>query len=426
MAKLIINGGIPLKGEVTPVANKNSILALIPASILCDTPTTFTNVPMSTSVRIMFDIYEKLGGKVTYIDKTTVELNPNTLTSYIIDEELAKKERASYMFLGPLLKKFGKAEIVDAGGCKLGNRPVDTLFKGLIDLGVVFTQGDKYSFDGSKMKANDKLWQLEASVTGTENLVLAAALLTGRTVIYNAACEPHVQDLCNYLVKCGAKITGIGTNKIEIEGVENIKGTTFKIISDHIDIGGLIVAAAITKGELLIKDAIPNHMYQVLRYFEKMNLKTEVRGDDIFVPGNQTLLAKRNIKGDIDKVNDLPWPGYPVDLIPEALMLALASNGSMRIYSNMYETQLMFVEELKKFNAQTIVGSPNMIVTFGETKFKGAVVNCPEIIQCAYAMFLSALAAPGKSVINNADSIFRRYPDLIEQYTKLGANLSKE
>ncbi|MEI6462285.1 MAG: UDP-N-acetylglucosamine 1-carboxyvinyltransferase [bacterium] len=427
MAKLIVYGGTPLKGTVTPAANKNSILALIPATILCNAPVRFTNVPSSTSVKIMLEIYEKLGGKVTQVDPKTIELDSTSLDKFSVDETLAQKERASYMFLGPLLKKFGKAEIVDAGGCRLGNRPVDTLFQGLIEMGVEFKQTEsKYSFSVNELIAKPIIWLLEASVTGTENLVLAATLCKGKTVIYNAACEPHVQDLCNFINSVGGNIKGVGTNRLEIEGVETLSGGTWSIISDHIDIGGLIVGAAITKGEVLIKNAIPLHMTQILKFFEKLNLKVEIRGEDIFVPGNQELYAKVNIKGDIDKINDLPWPGFPVDLTPEALTLALAAKGSIRIYSTLYENQLMYVEELKKLGAQVIMADPHRVITFGPTKFKPGNIVSPEIIQCAYSMFLCCLAANGKSVINNVDSIYRRFPELVEQYTSLGAKLEKE
>ncbi|MEI6887450.1 MAG: UDP-N-acetylglucosamine 1-carboxyvinyltransferase [bacterium] len=427
MAKLIVHGGNPLKGTVIPAGNKNSILALIPATILCNAPVKFTNVPSSTSVRIMLEIYSKLGGKVTEIDSKTFELDSTSLDKYTVDETLAIKERASYMFLGPLLKKFGTAEIVDAGGCRLGNRPVDTLFQGLIEMGVVFNQSDtKYSFSVNELTPKPVIWLLEASVTGTENLILTATLCKGKTVIYNAACEPHVQDLCNFINSVGGNIKGVGTNRLEIDGVETLRGGSWNIISDHIDIGGLIVGAAITKGEVLIKNAIPEHMTQILKFFEKLNLKVEIRGDDIFVPSNQDLYAKVNIKGDIDKINDLPWPGFPVDLVPEALTLALAARGSIRIYSTLYENQLMYVEELKKLGAQVIMADPHRVITFGATKFKPGNIVSPEIIQCAYSMFLCCLAANGKSVINNVDSIYRRFPELVEQYASLGAKLEKE
>lgn len=427
MSKLIVHGGNPLTGIVTPAANKNSILALIPATILCNGPVKFTNVPSSTSVRIMLEIFQKLGGKVTNIDSRTIELDATSLDKFTVDEELAQKERASYMFLGPLLKRFGKAEIVDAGGCRLGNRPVDTLFQGLKELGVLFNQSDmKYSFTASELKANPMIWLLEASVTGTENLILAATLCKGKTVIYNSASEPHVQDLCNFINSVGGNIKGVGTNRLEIEGVENLNGGTWNIISDHIDIGGLIVGAAVTNGEILIKNAIPYHMTQILKFYEKLNLKVEIRGEDIFVPANQDLYAKVNIKGDIDKINDLPWPGFPVDLVPEALTLALKAKGSIRIYSTLYENQLMYVEELKKVGAQVIMADPHRVITFGPTKFKPANIVSPEIIQCAYSIFLCCLAAEGKSTINNVDSIYRRFPELVEQYGALGAKLEKE
>lgn len=426
MSSIKIQGGYPLNGTVKPMPNKNSILKIIPAAVLLDSPVLIHNVPKSTSVVILLQIFKQLGGKVSYPKKGSVRLDGTTINTSAIDEDLAMKERSSFVFLGPLISRFGTASIKDGGGCKLGNRPLDTMFKGMVDMGVVVDKNDGYKLESKRGLKGSNVWLLEASVTGTENLVLAAVKAKGTTTIYNAACEPHTQDLCKFLNAAGANIQGIGSNKLIIEGVNNLNGGEWTIPSDHIDIGGLMVMAAVTGGELLIKNAIPEHMTQVINNFEKLNLKVEIRGEDIFIPGNQTLKAIPNFKGDMDKIKDEPWPGFPVDLIPQALILALASKGNIRVYSNMYEVQLIeLFAELFKMNSKMTLTNPNQIITFGPTEFRGTKVNASTILQCTHALILAGLAAKGTTIINEADIIYRRFPDIIPTLKKLGARIEE-
>ncbi len=425
MNTLKIEGGHPISGEVTPIPNKNSILAIIPACLLTKETITLTNVPKSTSVRIMLRIYKELGGNVSYPEKNSIRLNSKNLNSFVLNKDLSRKERASLMFLAPLLARLGQAEVDDAEGCKLGSRPVDTLIAGLIEMGAKTDNCNIYKLSTSGLKGNKEIWQLEASVIGTENLILAAVLAKGETIIYNAACEPHVQDMCHFLNSIGAKIEGIGTNRLVINGVENLSGGEWEIIPDHIDIGGLIVAAAITGGKLRIKNAIPKHMQQILKYYEKLNLKYEIDGEDIVVFEKQNLKCKPNLKGNIDKIPAYPWPvGFPVDLIPQALVLAAKASGNIRIMQNMYENQLLFVHELIKLGANIELCDTTKVITFGPSDFKGASVVAPSIIQGAHALLLTALAARGITKIENPQSITRRYPELIETLQSLGAKIT--
>ena len=425
MSSIKIQGGYPIKGTYTALPNKNSILKLIPATILCDAPVTIHNVPKSSSVRILLQIYRDLGGKVAYLKDDSVRLDGSTITKSALDEILAGKERSSFLFLGPLLSRFGTASIKDGGGCKLGNRPLDTFFQGMIELGAKVDKETGYTVTTKGLKGAE-IWLLEASVTGTENLVLAAVKANGRTVIYNAACEPHTQDLCNFLVSVGAQIEGIGTNKLVIDGVQNLSGGEWTVISDHIDIGGMIVAAAVTNGELLIKNAIPKHMTQILNYFAKLNLKVEIQGENIFVPSGQELYAIPNFKGDIDKINDLPWPGFPVDLIPQALILALNAKGNIRVYSNLYEVQLVeLFAELFKMRASMSLTNPNQIITFNKSTISGTTVNASTILQSTHALILAGLSGKGTTIIHNADIIYRRFPEIIETFQRLGAKIEK-
>lgn len=425
MSSIKIQGGYQIKGTYTALPNKNSILKLIPATILCNEPVTIHNVPKSSSVRILLQIYRDLGGKVAYLKDDSVRLDGSTITKSALDEILAGKERSSFLFLGPLLSRFGTASIKDGGGCKLGNRPLDTFFQGMIELGAKVDKETGYTVTTKGLKGAE-IWLLEASVTGTENLVLAAVKANGRTVIYNAACEPHTQDLCNFLVSVGAKIEGIGTNKLVIDGVQNLSGGEWTVISDHIDIGGMIVAAAVTNGELLIKNAIPKHMTQILNYFAKLNLKVEIQGENIFVPSGQELYAIPNFKGDIDKINDLPWPGFPVDLIPQALILALNAKGNIRVYSNLYEVQLVeLFAELFKMRASMSLTNPNQIITFNKSTISGTTVNASTILQSTHALILAGLSGKGTTIIHNADIIYRRFPEIIETFQRLGAKIEK-
>ncbi len=426
MQKLIIKGGNPISGKITPVANKNSILKLIPACILLEGKVKISNVPHSTSVKVMLDIFKDLGGKIEYLENNTVILDSKDIKKFSINDELASKERAGLMFLGPLVSRFGQAEVKDSGGCKLGVRPLDTMFQGLKSLGIEVSGDKKYSLVAKNGLNGTKIWLVEASVTGTENLILAAVKAKGITEIYNAACEPHTQDLCNFLVSCGAKISGIGSNRLFITGVEKLvapENFSWKVISDHIDIGGLIVSAAITGGEIEIEDAIPEHMVGILQFFEKINLKYAIIGNSIKIPQGQDLKCNPNFKGDMDKIPDQVWPGYPVDLIPQAIVLACFAPGNIRIHSIMYETQLFFIEELMKMNGKVHLSNPHTVITLGPSKFRGAKINCPEIIQSAHALVTAALAASGETTLHRIDPLMRRYPDLVDNLKKLGADI---
>lgn len=426
MANYIINGGNKISGTVTPMPNKNAILPLICAALLTDEDVTFSNVPMSSAVRTLLRIFKELGGKVSYLKDGRVRLNASTINSHEIPKDLATKERSSLMFLGPLLARMGKAELLDSGGCKLGTRPVDTLIQGLRELGAKVDKNNIYKLEAKKLQGT-KIWQLEASVTGTENLIITAVLAEGTTEIYNAACEPHVQDLCNFLNAIGADISGIGTNRLIIRGVEKLVGGEWSVIPDHIDIGGLIVAAAITGGELRIENAIPEHMEHILMFYEKLNLKVKVEGDDIIVPGNQKLIAHPNIKGDTDKISAQPWPtGFPADLIPQVLVLSAMAEGSINIINSMYETQLVFVDDLKRMNAKVVLANPSHAISFGPSKLKGIVISAPPVLQSAHALALAALASKGQTKILNADIITRRFPNFDEVMNSLGADISVE
>lgn len=421
-----IQGGKSLKGQVEPIPNKNSILKLIPAALLTDEPVTIHNVPDSTDVRIMLKIVRQLGGKVTYLDdRKSIRITGAGINTYEMDPVLSQKAKASVMFMAPLLLRFGKASMPIPGGCKLGTRPLDAFMSNMEMLGAKYRREKGYYIEAENLKGS-KIWSWFPSVTATENLIMLATLVPGVTEIYNAAAEPHTQDLCNMLVAMGAKIEGIGTNRIIVEGVDKLRGTEWKVIPDHLDIGGYIAAAGLTGGELTIKNAIPEHMQYILQAFEKLNLKTEIRGEDIFVPGNQKLVCETTVRGDIYEIFAMPWPGLPIDFMQIMIVTALKAEGSLILHNSFQEYGMFWIEELVKLKAKVVMADPYRVLTFGPTKFQGAKIFAPNIIQATMGLFLAALAAEGETILEDRnDSLLRRYPNLVEVYNALGANIER-
>lgn len=426
MSSYKIVGGKPLKGTVTPIPNKNSILKLIPAALLTDEPVILHNVPNSTDVRLMLQLVKQLGGKVSYKDQgKTVVITGAGVNTYEMDPVLSQKAKASVMFMAPLLLRFKKAYMPIPGGCKLGSRPLDAFIDNMVQMGAKYKREKGYFIEAPKLKAT-KVWSWFPSVTGTENLIMLAALTRGTTEIYNAAAEPHTQDLCNMLNAMGAKISGIGSNKLQIEGVEKLNGVEWTVISDHLDVAAYISAAAMTGGEITIKDAIPQHMDMIIQMFEKMGIKVDVDGTSIHVREKQKLECALTVRGDIFDIKFMAWPFIPPDFVHVAVVTALKAKGSMIFLNPFYEYGFFFIEELIKMKAKIIMADPMRLITFGPTEFKGAKVFAPNIIQATMALFLAALSADGTTILEDRDdSLLRRYPDLIEKYTSLGAQVEK-
>lgn len=425
MPKLIVHGGKKLHGTVTPVANKNSIIKLIPAALLTDDDVIIHNTPKTSDVGYMLEIFEKLGGQYSWIDDSSIKLNASTVNSYEIDAVLSDKMKASVMFLGPLLVRFGKAEMPTPQWCKLGTRPLDAFIGNMEKMGAVFAhESGTYSFTCPQLQAT-KVRSREPSVTGTENLILLAVRTPGTTTIYNAACEPHTQDLCNMLVSMGAQIQGIGSNLLTITGVERLHGTDWTVISDHLDVAGLIAAAAITGGEITINHAVVSHMGLMLETYAKLGIQTIVdeQHDTITVPSKQSRQIEKTIKGDIMTIRAQPWPMLPMDIIHTFAVTALACEWSAIFMNIGYEYARFFVEELAKMKARTVMADPHRIITFGPTQFKAANLVCSDIIQASYGLLLAALAAEGTSTLNAITPLFRRFPNFVEQFRSLGAEI---
>jgi UDP-N-acetylglucosamine 1-carboxyvinyltransferase len=427
MSKLIINGGKSLKGIVKPVANKNSIVALIPATLLTDEDVILKNVPQTSDVKALVAMLKKLGGEAIFLNGSTLKINCKNVHSWELDSELSQAIKASTMFMGPLLTRFGKASMPIPGGCKLGTRPLDGLIENMVELGAVYRREKGYFLEAENLQGKE-IWSWFPSVTGTENLILMAVKTPCKTVLYNAACEPHVQDLCDMLVSMGAKIEGSGTNKITVYGVESLHGTEWTVQSDHLDVGGFIAAAVMTKGEVTITHAGVKHMGIILQVYEKLGIRVfaDEEKDEIFVPSDQDLQIHKTVRGDIIDIKSFSWPLYPPDLIHVAVVLGLYSKGSAIFHNTFYEYGFFFIEELAKMKATTVMADPHRIITFGPTEFQPANLVSPNIIQAAYALLLCCLCAEGKSVLNNADPLFRRFSDIIEKFKSLGADIRFE
>lgn len=426
MATYKITGGIPLNGEVTPVPNKNSILKLIPAALLTNETVTIHNVPKSSDVRIMLKIVRQLGGKVAYSHGgSTVKITAKGMNTHQIDENLSQKAKASVMFMAPLLHRFGKADMPIPGGCKLGSRPLDAFIDNMVQLGAVYKRERGYYIEAGNMKGAE-VWSWFPSVTGTENLINLAVLTPGRTTIYNAACEPHTQDLCNMLVSMGAQIQGIGSNKLIIDGVESLRGTEWTVISDHLDIAEYIAVAAVTNSELRVNNAIPEHTSNIRAAFSKLNIQTYYEEDTLVIPNNQELIANKTVRGDIQQVMALQWPQFPPDAVQSLVVAACRAQGSMMFHNSFYEYGFYFIEELAKLKANVVMADPHRVITYGPAEFQATTIKAPNIIAAAKALFVAALGAQGTSTfVDETDQLSRRYPNLVEDYKKLGAKIEK-
>ena len=429
-----IIGGKPLVGEVIPVANKNSFMAAIPASLLTRKTVIYKNVPKSTDVQIMLTILKKLGASVDDLDFNNIKITCKNITGYEIDPELGGKIRSSVMFAGPLLARVGKVKIPTPGGCTLGIRSMSAHLDAFKKAGVTIKLEENAIIltAPKKIRTRQTIWQVEASPTGTENMVMYAAGNKSTTILLDSASEPHVRNLTEMLQNMGVKINGGGSNRLEITGGKNLKGTTFIPYPDHVDIASSIVAAAVTKGNLLIKDSnIPEIVNGMLQWFEKFNVQIERKGKDLIVNQTQDLELKDievnfPLAGlNLPKFVPRPWPGFPVDCLPSIITLATKTKGRILIQNWMYENGLDFTNLLSSMGANIYMTDPQKIIVGGPTKYKGGRVYAPGIIQATMALVLAALSDNCETVIYGAESLRRRYPDYINSFKSLGANIEQ-
>lgn len=436
--KIKVIGGVPLSGEVTPVPNKNAILPALCASILSNKTITYKNIPQTTDVIKMLDILRGLGADVDDSDFNNLKINCSSIKTHDIDSELSSGMRAPIMFAGPLLARFGKAKIPLPEGCVLGKRSLGAHVDAFKKAGISSHFEESFvEFEVTKKDAkseNFNIWQIEASVTATENICMYAAGRNSSFTIIDAATEPHVTQLLLLLKDMGAKIEGIDSNKVNITGFASpstVDNVTFIPEPDFVDIGGLIVACAITKGKITLKDSnIPHVVDGLIQVFAKFNIDIKRKGKDLVVNGTNELYVDPVNSGfplagdDLPKLAPRPWPGFPVDVLPVMITLACKTKGKTLIQNWMYESGLDFIDKLNEMGADIEMLDNQKVVVNGPIAFKGGYIETPGIIQATKALFLASLCEEVETTFSSLEVLKRRYPDVIDVYTKLGANIT--
>lgn len=424
MARFIVEGGTPLRGEITVVGNKNAALPLIAASLLTDEPVTLRNLPNIRDVDGMLEILSALGAKVERLDPHAVRITAKGVDRTAVDPALSREIRTSLLFAGPVLARRGQVTLGLPGGDVLGRRRVDAHFHALAALGAQFeVKQDGYSLKTKGLRGADILLD-EPSVTATENALLCAVLTPGRTTIHNAASEPHVQELAIVLAKMGARINGMGTNKIDVDGAEKLGGIDHEVWSDHMEVGTLMGIAAMTHGEITIKRSAPKHLRMIRAVYAKLGVDSEVRGDDLFVPAKDRYVVKREIDGGIPKVQGQIWPGFPSDLTSIATAVATQCEGTVLIHEYMFPSRMYWVDSLIGMGAQAVVCDPHRVVVIGPSQLYGGEVRSPDI-RAGGALLGAALAAKGTSTMNNVEQIDRGYEALDVRLRGLGAKIER-
>lgn len=430
-----IEGGVPLKGEITPQGAKNEALQILCAVLLTPEKVTINNIPDIIDVNKLITLLKNLGVKIEKIGKGSYTFQSDEVNMGYLESEAFKKEgsslRGSIMIVGPLLARFGKGYIPKPGGDKIGRRRLDTHFEGFISLGASFRYNKEdhfYGVEADKLQGTTMLLD-EASVTGTANIVMAAVLAEGKTSIYNAACEPYLQQLCKMLNSMGAKITGVGSNLLEIEGVVSLGGCTHTILPDMIEIGSWIGLAAMTRSEITIKNVSWENLGVIPGTFRKLGITLEKRGDDIFIPAHTDGYEIQNyIDGSILTISDAPWPGFTPDLLSIVLVVATQARGSVLIHQKMFESRLFFVDKLIDMGAKIILCDPHRAVVIGhdfKSQLKATTMSSPDI-RAGISLLIAALSAKGVSKIQNIEQIHRGYENIEERLKALGAVIETE
>jgi len=423
MFKYLIEGGHPLRGSLRASGNKNAALPCLAATLLTDEPVTLRNLPDIEDVQVMIEILRQLGSRAERIGDHAWRLQSGKPAPCTVPAELARQVRASILLAGPLLARCGKVTLPPPGGDVIGRRRLDTHFLALKELGARVEIDGLIILQANKLVGAD-LFLDEASVTATENAIMAAALAEGTTVIQNAASEPHVQDLCALLNAMGARIAGIGSNILTIRGADSLGAADFTISTDFMEVGSLIGLAAVTGSALEIRDAAPRFLRMTRIAFGRLGIHWETDGETIRVPAGQDLKVVPDIGGSIPKIDDAPWPGFPPDLISIALVTATQVEGTVLIYEKMFESRMFFVDKLIGMGARIILCDPHRAVVSGRCRLKGAELVSPDV-RAGMAMVLAALCAEGPSTINNVYQVERGYENLAARLKALGAHIER-
>jgi len=419
----VIEGDRPLSGSIRAAGNKNAALPIIAASLLAEDPVTLTNVPAIRDVQTMLDLVADLGVDVDASGDGSVRIHAADLQKHELDEELCTRIRASILLAGPLLARWGAAIVPPPGGDVIGRRRIDTHIHALTQLGADI-QADRRYFMRADGLVGAPVFLDEASVTGTENAIMAATLARGDTVVANAASEPHVQDLCRFLVSLGAQIEGIGSNVVRIHGVERLGGGEWRVCPDHIEVASFIGLGAVTDGEIVIEDVVAEDLAGIWPGFDRLGLGWHVERSSIRVPGRQDLAVRDDLGGQIPKIEDGPWPAFPADLTSIALAVATQARGTVLIFEKMFENRLFFVDKLVNMGARIILCDPHRAVVNGPAKLYGERMESPDI-RAGMAMLIASLCAEGRSTIGNIGQIDRGYERIDERLRALGASIER-
>jgi UDP-N-acetylglucosamine 1-carboxyvinyltransferase len=433
MASFEVRGGKKLKGEIIPQGAKNEALQILSAILLTADTITIHNIPDILDVNLLIELLEEMGVKTERPNRHTCIFKADDIdVDYLASAKFRKKGgrlRGSVMLAGPLLSRFRKAYIPKPGGDKIGRRRLDTHIVGFEKLGVQFQYDDEhqcFQLSAPQLKGAYMLLD-EPSVTGTANIIMAAVLAEGTTTIYNAACEPYVQQLCRMLNNMGANISGIGSNLLMINGVEQLHGTTHTMLPDMIEVGSFIGLAAMTQSEITIKNAGVEHLGLIPEKFQQLGIQFEIKGDDIFIPEQESYQIQTYLDGGILTVYDHPWPGFTPDLLSIVLVVATQAIGSVLVHQKMFESRLFFVDKLIDMGAQIILCDPHRATVIGlgrKNKLKGITMSSPDI-RAGVALLIAALSADGKSIIQNIEQIDRGYQYIDERLRKLGADIKR-
>jgi UDP-N-acetylglucosamine 1-carboxyvinyltransferase len=426
MQKLVIDGGVPLSGTVVPAGNKNGALPILAASVLSTEPVVVRNVPRIRDVEAMLRVLRGIGVSADWREENEVELCAAAVDREArIDRDDAERIRASFLLAGPLLARFGRADMPPPGGDVIGRRRLDPHLDAFRALGAEFVESARdISLRAPGGLSAGHVFMDEPSVMATENALMAAALTPGETVIGNAACEPHVQDLARMLVKMGADIRGIGSNVLTITGKHELGGCTHDVGPDHIEIGSFMALAGVTGGELRIRDTDPDDLRMIRLVFRRLGLHTQLDGGDVIVPGGQKLVAERDVGEYKSKVQDGPWPAFPADLTSIAIALATQCEGSVLIHEWMFENRLVFTDKLVLMGADITLCDPHRAIVSGPKRLRGERLESPDI-RAGMAMLIAALCAEGRSEIGNVGQIDRGYERIDERLRDLGARIER-
>jgi UDP-N-acetylglucosamine 1-carboxyvinyltransferase len=424
MEAFVIDGGHRLSGAVRAAGNKNGALPILAATVLTSEPVSLSNVPRIRDVDTMLELLADIGADVAWTGPNEVRVHAADVAKSELDSDLCNRMRASFLLAGPLLARLGRASVPPPGGDVIGRRRLDPHIHAFEQMGAVIDISDHYVMHAEAGLRGEQIFLDEASVMATENAAMAAVLTDGETVLGNAACEPHVQDLCRFLVSLGAQIDGIESNVLRIRGVPSLSGGEWRIGADHIEVASFIGLAAMTGSEITIEDAEPGDLVSILPAFERLGVRTEIDGTSVRVPAQQRLMIEDDLGGHIPKIEDGPWPAFPADLTSIALTVATQALGTVLIFEKMFESRLFFVDKLVMMGARIILCDPHRAVVTGPATLVGQRMESPDI-RAGMAMLLAGLCAEGQSTIGAAHQIDKGYERIDERLRQLGARIER-